>query len=456
MDNHPIPQDVTHFQFKLIGNLTLKQFGYVAAGGISAWIAISTGLPFLIKLLIAITLAGSGLIFAFFPIEGRPADLMLRYFFQALFQPNQYLYQKQGGENALIDAPAVMTNRIPTSPAQQTQPMQQQKTVLPSGIPVMKTMPMNSLSPRPIPTAPLQTSQQLQPQQSVMKQQTPVVSPLDLGATIPTQVQQPPVPAVKHVSPLPETKPIPQQQLPVTQNQMQQLPGISPITPTAKPMSTEPIHPPTPEINPVPQTVTPPTPNLIKTPLPKEETPQIQDQLQQTLAQKKQLEEQLEQLKKQLEQTKQATANIDNSPTTLQESSGSIQSTQQPEIPKPVSPVIKTVPMAPKTSQTPMVSDFPNIIMGVVKDARGNVLPNILIEVKDADDNPVRAFKTNALGQFASATPLLNGTYTILFEDPAKKHNFDAVEIEVTGEIMQPIEIISHDEREDLRKELFG
>jgi len=84
-----------------------------------------------------------------------------------------------------------------------------------------------------------------------------------------------------------------------------------------------------------------------------------------------------------------------------------------------------------------------------VKDARGNVLPNILIEVKDNDENPVRAFKTNQLGQFASATPLLNGTYTILFEDPAKTHNFDAIQIEVTGEIMQPVEVISHDQRED-------
>jgi len=91
-----------------------------------------------------------------------------------------------------------------------------------------------------------------------------------------------------------------------------------------------------------------------------------------------------------------------------------------------------------------------------VKDSRGNVLPNILIEVKDNNNNPVRAFKTNALGQFASATPLLNGTYTVTFEDSAKVHTFDIVEIVAKGEIMQPIEIISLDKREELRKELFG
>lgn len=105
---------------------------------------------------------------------------------------------------------------------------------------------------------------------------------------------------------------------------------------------------------------------------------------------------------------------------------------------------------------TPFVPDVPNLITGIIKDSRGNVLPNILIEVKDKDGNPVRAFKTNPLGQFASATPLLSGTYTISFEDPQGKHSFDAVEITANGEVLLPFEIISIDARERLRQELFG
>lgn len=99
--------------------------------------------------------------------------------------------------------------------------------------------------------------------------------------------------------------------------------------------------------------------------------------------------------------------------------------------------------------------EVPNLIAGVIKDPRGNILPNILVEVKDKDDNPIRAFKTNALGQFASATPLLNGTYTITFEDPKKTQLFDTIELLVNGNLIPPMEITSIDEREELRKSLF-
>lgn len=101
------------------------------------------------------------------------------------------------------------------------------------------------------------------------------------------------------------------------------------------------------------------------------------------------------------------------------------------------------------------IPDSPNIIVGIVKDARGNMLPNILVEIKDKEGSPVRAFKTNPLGQFASATPLINGSYAIELEDPKKQHAFDAIQITADGQIMMPIEIISHDAREELRKALF-
>ena len=70
---------------------------------------------------------------------------------------------------------------------------------------------------------------------------------------------------------------------------------------------------------------------------------------------------------------------------------------------------------------------FPNVITGIVKDPRGNPLANILVEVKDEQGNAVRAFKTNALGQFASATPLSNGSFTIEFDDPREQNKFDTV-----------------------------
>ena len=103
----------------------------------------------------------------------------------------------------------------------------------------------------------------------------------------------------------------------------------------------------------------------------------------------------------------------------------------------------------------PITPEFPNIITGIIKDPRGNPLGNILVEVKDKEGNPVRAFKTNGLGQFVSATALANGNYTVLFEDPKGQNKFDTIGFEAIGEVILPIEVTSIDEREELRKSLF-
>lgn len=104
----------------------------------------------------------------------------------------------------------------------------------------------------------------------------------------------------------------------------------------------------------------------------------------------------------------------------------------------------------------PMLPDVGNVVMGIVKDPRGRILPNIIVEVIDQNNIPVRAFKTNKLGQFAAATQLSNGTFKIHFDDPQKNHDFDTIEVNLNGQIFQPLEVISVDSREKLRKELFG
>ena len=101
-------------------------------------------------------------------------------------------------------------------------------------------------------------------------------------------------------------------------------------------------------------------------------------------------------------------------------------------------------------------SDTPNVLMGVVHDPRGNILSNILVELTDKEGTPVRAFKTNELGQFASATTLPNGVYNLTLEDPKNSARFDTIEVVANGNILSPLDIISHDEREELRKALFS
>jgi hypothetical protein len=156
----------------------------------------------------------------------------------------------------------------------------------------------------------------------------------------------------------------------------------------------------------------------------------LERQVQALHFQRQQLEQQLQQLQAQMstkQQTTQSQQNVHNIPKEMTKSAG-----------------------------LPHVSDTPNVIIGIVKDSRGNVLPGMLVEVKDKAGNPVRAFKTNQLGQFVSATPLASGTYTIEIDDPKKQHNFDIIQIIASNQILLPFEITSHDAREELRKELFN
>ena len=112
----------------------------------------------------------------------------------------------------------------------------------------------------------------------------------------------------------------------------------------------------------------------------------------------------------------------------------------------------------PNTNQPTNTNSFgfPNVVSGQIKDSRGNMLSGILVEVLDQDNESVRAFRTNTLGQFVSATQLPDGKYTITFEDPKKVHRFSNVNLEVNGTVLPPLNIVSIDDREVLRKSLFG
>ena len=72
MEQHPIPQDVTGFQFKLIGSMTVKQFGFVAAGIILAvilyYLPIKGLLAIPIKMILIPIYGISGIIISFVPI----------------------------------------------------------------------------------------------------------------------------------------------------------------------------------------------------------------------------------------------------------------------------------------------------------------------------------------------------------------------------------------------------
>ncbi|MCL5439149.1 MAG: PrgI family protein [Patescibacteria group bacterium] len=411
MENHPIPQDVTGFKFKLIGDMTVKQFAFLAGGVGLAFLFFYAPIFWLIKYSISLFSALLGVSLAFLPIEGRPLDIMFGNFLRALFSPNQYVYQKLGGQLLV----PIVIQKI-QGPAKQTQAQSQNKL----------QMYLANLPQKP---------KEKHDEKEMMFFKS-LSSMLSGGMAQPT-VSQPPGGPPRIIltdeekksreagsgSARKEEKPI------ISQPKNQQ--NLNEVLQKEAALITKELEEAKKEeaIQKEPAV----TANIHQKVL------ELEQQLNEVMTERNQFEQQLLNLKKTIETQQQKVF-----------TPGAIQ-------PKAETQNVRTIPKTMgKTVGAPITPDVPNLITGIVKDARGNVLPGILIEVKDKEGNPVRAFKTNGLGQFASATPLLNGTYTVAFEDPKGKNKFDVIELIVSGEIISPLEVISSDEREELRKALFS
>lgn len=304
MENHPIPQDVTGFQFKLLGNMTIKQFAYLAVGIVFAWVLLQLPVNILIKFPFCAFSAAFGAGLAFLPVGGRPMDSMIGNYIKALIRPTQLIYEKTGGQIY-----------FPNNAA----------------FPPTKSVARYNNDLNPLPKDKLKTyleSLSIQPKNAADEKEDDFLMSISGLAAKPSLYQESAAPS----------------------------------------------------------------PNLAQTNF----------------------------------------------------------------RPNPVPPTAQPLTSLNKKTNILNIPDSPNLITGVTKDPRGNALSNILVEIRDKDNNPIRAFKTNEFGKFASATPLVNGTYVIEFEDPKGQNKFEKITADVAGQIIMPIEAISIDMREQLRRSLFS
>src|SRR3989344_5295312 len=102
MEQHPVPRNISSFQFHLVGDMTLKQFGYLAGGVIIAYIVYKLPLPSIITLPIAFLIALTGVAFAFLPIQERPLDRWLIAFIKSIYSPTQFIWRKDNPPLALL------------------------------------------------------------------------------------------------------------------------------------------------------------------------------------------------------------------------------------------------------------------------------------------------------------------------------------------------------------------
>lgn len=455
MDQHPVPQNVTTFQFRLIGDMTIKQFGHLAGGAILAYISYKLPLPFFFSWPLTIIFALGGIGFAFVPIEERPMDVWVLSFLKNVYSPTVYVWEK-----------------TPNTVA----PAATQKQAVRPSVPVTEQRPQ---TPQPAPRAPqpqvLQPAQMHAGQPVAQKTAASVINTMYAAKRVGSQPQQP----------YPMQKPAQQAQNPGMFDWLSSL--LSP-KPKMQATQTSPLQAPhmaTPSVvgahmdMSIPPTV---AKQAIETqaaaPEKKEEKLEeklsslkheledhsisqarileLQKQLTEVLMQKDKMAVEMQAMQKQLN-----TGAASQQAAPVRPAVPPAQTQKPPAPPQQKQPTVKIItPEGAVKAGLPRLTTFPNVVTGITKDSDTNLLPGVLVTVKDKDGIPVRALKTNRLGQFAASTPLSNGVYFVEIEDPRQRYTFDRVQITLNGSIVPALEIITKSQkqisRDKLANELFG
>lgn len=339
---HPIPQNVTSFQFKLVGDMTLKQFLYLASGLSIAYIFfvfVVTESP-LIAWPVIIISSFIGIAFAFIPIADRPLDYWLVAFLRAIYSPTKRVWSKN--HLSAADYPQFI-NRFAIFKYQ----IYAHKTSIPKNH-IPQVLPAKAAPQQNIPPQTAASPQQLRSLPS-QEELSKTVELARQAQTLQVQI----IETEKRISQIKE-------------NPSQAFQG-----------STETIN-------------------------------QILENLQKLMSEAGGIKRQLAQITHQPEQT--------------------------------LTKVQVTPISAPIQKQTQIIlTSQPNVINGIITDSQRNYLDGAVVVIYDKGGLPVRALKTNKLGQFSGSTPLPNGEYTIQLEKDG--FTFDVLQIELKGEVLPPLMI---------------
>ncbi|MDP2736060.1 MAG: PrgI family protein, partial [bacterium] len=104
---HPVPQEVFGVKFKLVGDLTVRQFGVLAIFGFFAFVFFSTNIFLPFRILLTLIFALGGIAFAFVPVQDMPLDQWIGAFFRAIYSPTSRVWIKSA------EAPDFLTLEIP-------------------------------------------------------------------------------------------------------------------------------------------------------------------------------------------------------------------------------------------------------------------------------------------------------------------------------------------------------
>ncbi len=372
MEAHQIPKNVTEFEFHLVGDMTIKQFIYLALGLGGAYLTfvIFVGTyPLIAYPLIAI-FASIGVALAFLPIMERPLDHWVGAYFQSIFSPTQRGFD---GSHINVNHPA-FSKRLDLYI----------NTFYPAIKGTSKIPPLPVVNVAPVATPP--QPQPVQQQQVVIPPPQPQAAP-----PITPNIQKEPEPLFKKEPPLPSSDQLHKSVELAQQSQI----ILNKIRETERVLSEIRAQAAVPGTNPS----------------------QFTERFQNALNTLQKLSSQETEISKNLAVLAQ---------------------TQIP-VAHPKKIVIKPQPPAAHKDVQLILTTVPNLINGIVTDTQGSYLEGVIVVTHDKQGLPVRALKTNKLGQFLAATPLPNSTYNITLEKEGLI--FDNLEITLDGSVIAPIKV---------------
>lgn len=406
MEQHPIPQNISGFQFKLIGDMTIRQFLYLAGGVFLAYLSWQIDLPGVLKWTFATFLAGGGAAFAFMPVEERPLDRWLTSFLKSIYAPTQFLWQKK------TLPPEILTRSFTNQafhPSSQTLKKEETQAKVEEYLASLST-PTAAAAADPLDQKEAHFVSQFTPQPATTASVIP--QPVVIPTTTPVLVE----PVINNPSPLP---PPPLSPEPATEEPLTPQPREAKSELEEKQMALD-------------LKIKSLQDKLNDKNLSRQEFIDIQSKMSFALKEREKITRELVKTKKQNSQKLKA-------------------QTVAATVVAPANIIQAGLPKSPTNPNTPS---------GIVKTQNGVILPGILVEIKNAEGLPVRALKTGKLGQFSVTTPLPDGAYTLNIEDPQKTYYFDIIEMTLKGEVLSPLEILAKTkkdkDREELTKKIFG
>lgn len=364
MQEHPVPQNVTSYEFHLIGNMTLKQFLELSAGCVLGLVVYSTNLPGVIKWPLIILAVAIGAFAAFVPFEGRPLDQWFYAFIKAIYRPTEFYWKKSE------EIPDYFTFTVTTKHVEaefDLSPYKQQriKEYISSLPAEAELAPLDALE-----------QQRLGSVMTLFQQVTVDQVQVTAKTEKPDLTSQ--VRTLQPLQHLVQTE----QTLPASETQV-----VQSANPTSEPQLNTTI---------IPQSA--------------------------TIATDKSYAE---------EQQKLSVASLPQQSDTVQVFSSSSQDFTAP-ITTQQAQTSDALPFPQKPTQ-------PNVIVGMVFDSQGNSVDNAIVEITDTNGMPVRAVKTNLVGQFFITTPLNNGNYFINIEKAGS--TFPTIELALENTLVDPLDI---------------